>query len=353
MPASFGPEDDFRGRRFVVTGAAGFIGSHVVDALLRRGAEVVGIDNFDDFYDSALKRGNVTWASTQPAYALVEGDIRDPRSLDEAFSPGAVSAVIHLAARAGVRPSIVNPQLYDSVNVGGTTAVLEQARRHGTKQIIFGSSSSVYGATSPVPFAEGSPADRPSSPYAATKRSGEIACYAYHHLYGMDITCLRFFTVYGPRQRPEMAIHRFTRLIDHGQTVDLYGDGDSRRDYTFVDDVVDGVMRALYRPNGYRIYNLGTTRTTRLRELVEMIAARLNAPLRVVPMPDQPGDVPITFADIELAARELGYHPSTPIETGLDRFVLWYRRTDGGRRVAADAIGPSLDGFQPSLVLGQ
>jgi UDP-glucuronate 4-epimerase len=240
------------------------------------------------------------------------------------------------------------------VNIGGTTALLEQARRHGTKRIIFGSSSSVYGATSAVPFSETAPADRPSSPYAATKRAGEIACYTYHHLYGMDISCLRFFTVYGPRQRPEMAIHRFTRQIELGECVDLYGDGESRRDYTYIDDIVDGVVRALDRPNGYRIYNLGTTRTTRLMNLVQMIGTRLGAPVRLAQRPEQPGDVPITFADVSLAARELGYHPSTPIHTGLDRFVSWYRQTTGERRVlAADAVGPSLEGSQESVAFGR
>jgi UDP-glucuronate 4-epimerase len=326
----------------------------VVDALLRRGDEVVGIDNFDHFYDNALKRANIAWARTQRSYALVEGDIRNPRSLDAAFDFGPVRAVIHLAARAGVRPSIIDPGLYDSVNVSGTTALLEHAHRYGSKQIIFGSSSSVYGATSAVPFSEASPADRPSSPYAASKRAGEILCYAYHHLYGMDISCLRFFTVYGPRQRPEMAIHKFTRQIDLGEPVDLYGDGESRRDYTFIDDVVDGVVRALDRASGYRIYNLGTTRTTRLMDLVQMIGSRLGAPVRVVQRPEQPGDVPITFADVSLAARELGYHPSTPIHRGLDRFVSWYRQTAREETVLATAaVGPSLDGSEGSVAFGR
>ncbi len=234
--------------------------------------------------------------------------------------------VIHLAARAGVRPSILDPQLYDSVNVCGTTAVLQRACAAGVNNIVFGSSSSVYGATTPVPFSEDETAASPSSPYAATKRASEMACYAYHHLYGVDITCLRFFTVYGPRQRPEMAIHKFTDLIDRGVAIDVYGDGSSRRDYTYIADIVRGVLAASDTADGYRIFNLGTTTTTKLTDLVSMIADKLGKPLALRYLPDQPGDVPITFADVSKAERELGYTAETPIAAGLDRFIEWYRR---------------------------
>jgi UDP-glucuronate 4-epimerase len=322
----------------VVTGAAGFIGSHVVEALLARGDEVVGIDNFDPYYDPAVKRSNIEAAQQHAGYVLLEGDIRTPRTLDDAFGSGRVDAVVHLAARAGVRPSIVNPQLYDSVNVRGTTAVLERAQAAGVGNVVFGSSSSVYGATTPVPFCEDEVAAFPSSPYAATKRAGEMACYAFHHIYGMDITCLRFFTVYGPRQRPEMAIHGFTQRIDRGEPVAIFGDGSSRRDYTYVADVVSGVLAAIDTPDGYRIFNLGTTRTTRLMDLVTMIAARLGRRAVVDLCPEQPGDVPVTFADISRARRELGYDPATPISEGLDRFIGWYlERRDAHLRTAVHA----------------
>jgi UDP-glucuronate 4-epimerase len=229
----------------------------------------------------------------------------------------------------------VDPQLYDDVNVRGTTNLLDFAARYGIGHFVFGSSSSVYGATSPVPFKESGPADRPSSPYASTKRSSEMACYAYHHLHGMDVTCLRFFTVYGPRQRPEMAIHKFTRLIDQGMQVDIYGDGTSRRDYTYIADIVDGVIRAADRPNGYQIYNLGTTSTIALTDLVSLISQSLGRPALCQMLPAQPGDVPITYADISEARSALGYEPTTPIESGVPRFVMWYREMAG---VADDEV---------------
>lgn len=312
-------------QRVLVTGGAGFIGSHVGEALLARGDDVVVLDNFDTFYDPEVKRQNIAAALTHPHYRLVEGDIRHPESLDRAAASGPFDAIIHLAARAGVRPSIQDPLLYDDVNVRGTTAMLEFARQHCCGHFVFGSSSSVYGATAVAPFCESVRPDRPSSPYAATKRSNELACHVYHELYGMDIVCLRFFTVYGPRQRPEMAIHRFARLIDEGQPVEVYGDGNSRRDYTFISDIVDGVLRALDRPSGYRIYNLGTTATTGLLELVHLIAELLERPLLTRRLPSQPGDVPITHANIELAVSELGYQPTTPLRDGLREFVSWYR----------------------------
>ena len=319
-------------RNILVTGAAGFIGSHVAEALLARGDSVVALDNFDTFYRPATKLRNIEEALTHPRYTLIKGDIRNPAALNKILDNGPLDGIIHLAARAGVRPSIEQPVLYDDVNVRGTTNMLEFARRHLQGPFIFGSSSSVYGATSPVPFRESEPADRPSSPYASTKRSNELACYSYYHLYGLDISCLRFFTVYGPRQRPEMAIHKFTRLVDRGDEVDVYGDGSSRRDYTYISDIVDGVLRALDHPGGYRIYNLGTTATTGLLELTKMIGDLLDRPVRVRHLPDQAGDVPITYADTSLAQAELGYQATTPIQEGLRHFATWYHDLAASRR---------------------
>ncbi|GAC1513643.1 MAG: GDP-mannose 4,6-dehydratase [Chloroflexota bacterium] len=309
----------------LITGSAGFIGSHLADAMLARGLRVVGLDNFDSYYDPEVKRRNISDAVKDPNFKLVECDIRDGEAVGRAFKLGPFAAIVHLAARAGVRPSITHPLLYDSVNVLGTTTLLDQARQTPETHFVFGSSSSVYGASSSVPFTEDVGADKPSSPYAATKRAGEMTAFAFHHLYGMPVTCLRFFTVYGPRQRPEMAIYKFTRLIDHGRPVEIFGDGSSRRDYTYVADIVHGISLAIDNPAGYRIINLGTTTTTPLLELVELIAVRMGRPLKLEYLPDQPGDVPITFADISRAKTELGYAPTTGIHTGLNQFLEWYR----------------------------
>ena len=321
-------------KRVLVTGGAGFIGSHVAEALLDRGDRVAVLDNFDTFYEPVTKRQNLASLLSHPRFTLVEGDICVPADLGRTFEMGRFDAVIHLAARAGVRPSIQDPELYDFVNVLGTTNLLQAMRRHDVPQLVFGSSSSVYGSTSEVPFSEEKPADRPSSPYAATKRAGELACYTFHELYGADVTCLRFFTVYGPRQRPEMAIHRFTRLIANDHEVPVFGDGSTRRDFTFVDDIVSGVLAALDRPHGYRIYNLGTTATTTIRDLVGSIADILGARARISFEAAQPGDVPITFADISRAQRELDFHPQTTLDVGLERFVDWYRDTNAVRAIA-------------------
>jgi UDP-glucuronate 4-epimerase len=309
----------------LVTGAAGFIGSHVAEALLTRGDTVVGVDNFDPYYAATQKRANLSTLLDSPGFLFVECDVRDERSFDQLASAASFDVVVHLAARAGVRASLREPALYNDINVNGTTVALETSYKHGIPQFVLGSSSSVYGASTRAAFRESDPADRPASPYAATKRAGEIVAHAYHHLYGLEVSCLRFFTVYGPRQRPEMAIHKFARLIDAGEQVEFYGDGNSHRDYTYVADVVAGVLAAVDRPAGYRIYNLGTTATTRLCDLAEMLAERLARPLRVTLRPEQPGDVPGTLADINRAHVELGYEVTTPLDQGLDRFVDWYR----------------------------
>ncbi len=311
--------------RILVTGGAGFIGSHLTEALTSRGDHVVVLDSFDPFYDPEVKRRNLSRVREQGRCTVIEGDIRDPRTVSDAFARGPFTTVVHLAARAGVRPSIREPLIYQDVNVGGTIGILEALKKAPATHFVFGSSSSVYGATTEVPFSESASADRPSSPYASSKRSAEMIAYAYHHLYALPVTCLRFFTVYGPRQRPEMAIHKFARQIADGETIQIYGDGSSRRDYTFVDDIVDGIVRAIAHPAEYRVYNLGTRETTALLSLVAMLGERLGRTPRILHLEDQPGDVPVTYADVTRAEMELGYHAATSIADGLSRFVAWFR----------------------------
>jgi UDP-glucuronate 4-epimerase len=309
----------------LVTGGAGFIGSHLTRRLLVRGDRVTALDSFNDFYDPALKRANVEPFLAAAGYRLVDGDIRDAELVERLFAGGGFTAVVHLAARAGVRPSLAEPILYEDVNCIGTLRLLEAARRHGPATFIFGSSSSVYGINEKVPFAEDDPVDRPISPYATTKRTGELLCFNYHHLYGLKTACLRFFTVYGPAQRPEMAIHKFTDLLARGRAVPMFGDGGSRRDYTYIDDIIDGVIAALDLAPGFEIVNLGGADTTSLADLVRWIAEELGVEPRVERLPLQPGDVPITYADVRKAERLLGYSPKVPIRDGLRRFVAWYR----------------------------
>lgn len=312
-------------RVHLLTGAAGFIGSHTADRLLERGDRVVALDNFDDFYDPAIKRANLARWSGHEHFRLVEGDIRNAPLVSGLMEEEGVECLIHLAARAGVRPSLEQPELYADVNVTGTTVLLEAAREAGVKKVVYASSSSVYGGNEKVPFSEDDPVDHPVSPYAATKKATEVIAHTFHHLYGLDMIGLRFFTVYGPRQRPEMAIHKFTRLIDEGLTVPMFGDGSSRRDYTYIDDIVDGVEAAVDRATGYRLYNLGESETTSLADLIAMIGKILGKTPRIERQSFQPGDVPITFADVTRARRELGYQPSVSIEQGLERFIRWYR----------------------------
>jgi len=320
----------------LVTGGAGFIGSHLVERLLADGRRVVVIDNFDTFYDPQVKRRNVAEASRDPAYRLLEGDIRDTDALDALFGAEPIADVIHLAARAGVRPSIQDPVLYTSVNLDGTTRLLEACRRHGVGRFIFGSSSSVYGNNAKVPFAEEDPVDHPISPYAATKKAGEVLCHAHHHLFGLKTACLRFFTVYGPRQRPEMAIHKFVRLLAAGQEIEQYGDGSSARDYTYISDIVDGIVRAMNCLTSYHIWNLGGSQTITLRELVERLARGLGVPARVRELPQQPGDVDRTWAEVSKAERELDWRPRVELDRGLESFIRWFQQQrempNSGRR---------------------
>jgi UDP-glucuronate 4-epimerase len=324
----------------LVTGGAGFIGSHLVEALVVAGRDVIVLDNFDDFYDSAMKRRNLEGVAGRPGFTLVEGDIRDQRIVEHIFTSRPIEVVVHLAARAGVRPSIEQPLLYSDVNLNGTVVVLEACRRHGIGKFIFGSSSSVYGNNTKVPFAETDTVERPISPYAATKRAGELLCATYHALYDLSVFALRFFTVYGPRQRPEMAIHKFTRLIDRGQPVPRFGNGSTQRDYTYISDIVNGVMRAIERVQGYEIINLGEARTTRLADLIRLLEVLLGKKAIIEQAPEQPGDVVLTCADVGKARRLLGYDPGVPLERGLERFVDWYRRSEpGGPADHADAGG--------------
>ncbi|HEY5649426.1 MAG TPA: GDP-mannose 4,6-dehydratase [Nitrospiria bacterium] len=309
----------------LVTGGAGFIGSHVADHLLARGDRVVCLDNFDSFYDPAIKRANISDMLSHERFSLVEGDIRDEATVASVFEKNAIDSVFHAAARAGVRPSIQKPILYNDVNLNGTVRLLEASVGAKVRNFVFSSSSSVYGIANRVPFSEDDPADFPISPYAATKRAGEHLCFTYHHLYGVPVTCLRFFTVFGPRQRPEMAIHKFTRLIDQGKPVTLYGDGTSKRDYTYINDAVDGVLRALDSPRPYEILNIGESRTTELTALVGLIEKHLGKRAEIQWMEDQAGDVPITYANIEKAGKILGYAPETSMEEGIKKFVDWHR----------------------------
>lgn len=313
----------------LVTGGAGFIGSHLTARLLGRGDRVTVLDDFNDFYDPARKRANIASFLERPDYQLVEGDIRDDHLVQDLFERSGFDIVVHLAARAGVRPSLSEPILYEETNCIGTLRLLEAARRFGPEKFIFGSSSSVYGINEKVPFAESDEVNQPISPYATTKRAGELLCYNYYHLYGMRIACLRFFTVYGPAQRPEMAIHKFTDLLARGESVTMYGDGNSRRDYTFVDDIIDGVVASMDLAPPFEILNLGGAETTSLSDLIDWIAEELAVDPKIEYLPDQPGDVPITYADVTKANRVLGYSPKVPIREGLRRFVGWYKENQG------------------------
>jgi UDP-glucuronate 4-epimerase len=312
--------------RILVTGGAGFIGSHLTARLVARGDDVVCLDDFNDYYDPAFKRENVEPFRDSPHWRLVEGDIRDAVLVEKTYRTFDIEATVHLAARAGVRPSIRHPKLYEEVNGVGTLNVLEAARRSGARTFIFGSSSSVYGTNSKVPFSEDDPIARPVSPYAATKRANELMAYTYHHLYGLSVTCLRFFTVYGPRQRPEMAIYHFTEKLARGEAVPRYGDGSSARDYTYIDDIVEGIQVALDLAAPFEIVNLGGSRTTTLQHLIELIAAAVGTEPRIHELPPQPGDVPITFADVTKARKLWGWEPRVSIEEGIRSFVDWFRK---------------------------
>jgi UDP-glucuronate 4-epimerase len=313
--------------KVLVTGAAGFIGSHLCERLLSQGCKVTGIDNFDDFYDPQIKRRNIRNCTQNDSFQLIQADIRDTAAMETAIG-SSVDIIIHLAAKAGVRPSIAQPILYADVNVNGTTVLLEVARKHKVTKFIFGSSSSVYGNNKKVPFSEDDNVDFPISPYAATKKAGELICHTYHHLYSMDITCLRLFTVYGPRQRPDLAIHKFAMLIENDKPIQIYGDGSMMRDFTYIDDVLDGIIAAvkqLVTGHGFNIYNLGCSHPITVNDLVAEIEKALGKTAKRQYVPPQPGDVQRTYADITKAAKELNYNPKTTIPDGLAKFTAWLR----------------------------
>lgn len=314
-------------KNILITGGAGFIGSHLVDHLLAEGDwAVTVIDDFNDFYAPEIKRNNVRGHQENPAYKLIEADIRVSTALAQVFNQTQFEAIVHLAARAGVRPSLKDPQLYTETNINGTLNLLEQARRHSVKQFVFGSSSSVYGINAKVPFSEEDPIRQPVSPYAATKAAGELLCHTYSHLYDLRSVCLRFFTVYGARQRPDLAIHKFTRLISQGKRIPVFGEGGTRRDYTYIDDIIAGVRAAIdFDQTNYEVFNLGESRTVELIELISVLEHELGQKAIIDFQPLQPGDVPQTFADINKARRLLGYNPQTQIEDGIRKFVEWFR----------------------------
>ena len=314
-------------KNVLITGGAGFIGSHLVDRLLASGGHrITVVDNFDDFYDPQIKRSNIASHVGRGDFRLVEIDVADEKAVGDLFAGSSFECVVHLAARAGVRPSITRPLDYVRSNVFGAYVLLEGARRAGVPRFIFGSSSSVYGLNAKAPFSEDDPISHPISPYAATKIAGEAACRVYSHLYGLRVLCLRFFTVYGARQRPDLAIHKFARLISQNRPIPIYGDGTTRRDYTYVDDAVSGVIAAMnYEKSNFEIVNLGESETVELRRLVELLEQALGRRAILRTEPAQPGDVPITYADITKARRLLDYRPSTGIERGISEFVRWFR----------------------------
>jgi UDP-glucuronate 4-epimerase len=314
-------------RSILITGGAGFIGSHLVDHLLGEGDwRVTVVDDFNDFYDPAIKRNNIRVQQQNPACKLLVADIRDKTALAAIFAEQNFDCVVHLAARAGVRPSLREPLLYVETNINGTMNLLELARAYNVPQFVFGSSSSVYGVNEKVPFSETDPIFNPISPYAATKAAGELLCHTYAHLYGLRCICLRFFTVYGARQRPDLAIHKFAQLITEGKPLPVFGDGTTRRDYTYIDDIISGVRAAIdYDGSNYEVINLGESRTVELRELIGLLEKELDLQALIEQQPMQPGDVPQTFADISKARHLLGYNPQTQIEDGIRLFVNWFR----------------------------
>lgn len=319
-------------KRVLVTGGVGFIGSHLVEALLGRGDRVVVLDNLDDFlYSSELKRENLGLLEGREGFEFIEGDIRSLEDLDRAFS-GGVDVVVHLAARAGVRPSLEAAAEYASINVEGTIRVMDKCREYGVGRLVFASSSSVYGSCRHLPFREDMAMDWfPASPYASSKLAGELFCHNYHRLYGLNIFCLRFFTVYGPRQRPDMAIGKFTRLLFEGSPIPLYGDGGTLRDYTFISDIVDGVVRSVDRVEGFEVLNLGRGEPVYLRDLVEVLGRVSGREVELERLPMQRGDVVATHADITKARRVLGYEPRVGLEEGIRRYIDWFLGRDCGR----------------------
>ena len=312
---------------FLVTGGAGFIGSHVCERLLHDAHRVWAFDDLNDFYDPQIKRRTLTeLAALGKPFTFVHGDLTDVNAVNALFSSVKFDQVIHLAARAGVRPSLEQPALYQRVNVEGTVNILEAARKTGCKKITIASSSSVYGVNAKVPFSESDPIFSAVSPYAASKLACEALGHVYHHIYGLDVAMLRFFTVYGPRQRPDLAIHKFTRLIDAGQPIPVFGDGSTARDHTFIADILEGILACTRKEFGFEVFNLGESQTVKLSELIALLESALGKKAVINRQPLQPGDVPITYADISKARRMLGYNPQVKAEKGIPLFVDWFRK---------------------------
>lgn len=326
----------------LVTGGAGFIGSHVIKKLLEKNNKVICVDDFcassgtsalggNDFYDPKFKEENIREFLNNKDFKLYRTDICDLIDLEKVFIEDKIDLIIHLAARTGVRPSIQNPLLYHQVNVLGTVNLLELARKYNIKNFIFASSSSVYGNNKKVPFSEDDNVDNPISPYAATKKAGELTCYTYHHLYNINIACLRFFTVYGPKGRPDMVPYKFTKLIFEGKKLPVYGDGNTYRDYTYIDDIVSGILASVdyvkENKNVYEIFNLGNSETISLKYFISLIEKLVGKKAKIIKMPKQPGDVEKTYADISKAKKLLGYYPKTKIEEGMAKFIDWYKNT--------------------------
>jgi len=315
--------------KILITGGAGFIGSHLAEKIIRLGHKVICMDNFNDYYDPAIKESNLKNILDDEGFTLYRTDILDKQAVKGIFSTHDIDIVIHLAARAGVRPSLSNAVLYEKVNVEGTINLLECCREKAINKFIFASSSSVYGGNKKIPFSETDKVDFPVSPYAATKKSGELICYTYHHLYDISVFAFRFFTVYGPRQRPEMAIHKFSRKIFNKIPIEVYGDGSSSRDYTYIDDIINGIIGSLDLVNGYEVINLGNSYPVRLLDLVKLIEKKAGRKAVIKHVEPQPGDVFTTYADIEKARKLIKYDPVTPIEKGLEYFIDWYRKKEG------------------------
>lgn len=333
MSATYGIRKFTVKKNILITGGAGFIGSHLVEHLLAEGGwRITIVDDLNDFYPPEIKRANLSSFVEDQAVEFIEADIRDEKMMAATFDRGSFEMIVHLAARAGVRPSLAEPKLYNETNITGTLNLLELARIHEVPHFVFGSSSSVYGINCNVPFAEDESIRKPISPYAATKAAGELLCHTYSHLYNIRTVCLRFFTVYGARQRPDLAIHKFTRLITEGKPIQMFGDGTTRRDYTYIDDIIQGVRSAMdYTATIHEIINLGESETTELKRLIEIIEDNLGINAVIDHQPMQPGDVPITFADISKARKLLGYHPTTKIDEGIPKFVEWFRSANGNQ----------------------